>query len=98
VPTVVVGKEPEVALLPLSGLVEVKTGVPVQVVLPGGKRLKVTVPVGLAPPLTVAVSLIAVPTGPPAEGVVEIVGVALPVVTGSAVQTELTVGLLASPL
>ena len=64
------------ALPPLSGLVEVNTGVPVQVVFPGGNRLKVTVPVGLKPPVTVAVSEMEVPTGPPAEGVVAMVGVA----------------------
>ena len=40
----------------LSGLVEVNTGVPVQVASPGANSLKVTVPVGLKPPLTVAVS------------------------------------------
>ena len=39
-----------------------------------------------------------VPTGPPAEGVVAMVGVALIMVTGSAAQPELTVVLLASPL
>ena len=39
-------------------LAEVNTGVPVQVVSPGANSLKVTVPVGLNPPLTVAVSQI----------------------------------------
>ena len=50
------------------------TGVPVQVVSPGANRWKVTVPVGLTPPVTVAVSEMEVPTGPPADGVVAIVG------------------------
>ena len=40
---------------------------------PGANRLKVTVPVGVNPPLTVALSEMAVPTGPPAEGVVAMV-------------------------
>ena len=57
-----------------------------------------TVPVGLNPPLTVAVSEIDVPTGPPGEGVVVMVGVAWVMVTGSAPQAELTAVLLASPL
>ena len=65
---------------------EVKTGVPVQVVSPGANSSKVTVPVGLKPPLTVAVSQMEVPTGPPAEGVVAMVGVAWVMVTGSAAQ------------
>ena len=69
-PTAVVVKEPEVApggVAPLSALVEVNTGVPVQVAFPGGNRLKVTCRSGLNPPLTVAVSEMDVPTGPPAE-------------------------------
>ena len=87
------------ALPPLSGLsVEVKIGSPLQVGSVGGNRLKVTVPVGLKPPLTVAVSEMETPTGPPAEGVVAMVGVAWAVVTGSAAQSDLTVVLLASPL
>ncbi len=87
--------------LPPSGLVEVNSGVPLQVVAPGGNSLKVTVPVGLKPPVTVAVSLMVVPTGPPAEGVVAMAGVALIVVTGSSSQpglTMVTMLLLASPL
>ncbi len=68
-PTAVVTKVPEVALggLPLSGLVEVNTEGAMQVVFPGGNRLKVTVPVGLKPPVTVAVSAMGVPTGPSAR-------------------------------
>ena len=50
------------------------------------------------PPLTVAVSEIDVPTGPPAEGVVAMVGAAWVMTTGSAVQAEVTAALLASPL
>ena len=72
-PTAELPKVPDVAVPPLSGLVEVKAGGPVQVVFPGAKRLKVTVPVGMKPPLTVAVSEMELPTGPPAEGVVEII-------------------------
>ena len=84
---------------PLSGSsVEVNTGVPLQVASPGPNSSKVTVPVGTNPPLTVAVSEMEVPTGPPAEGVVAMVGVAWVMVTGSSAQTELTAVLLASPL
>ena len=81
---------PEVALRPRSadGLVEVNTGVPVQVVSAGANRWKVTVPVGVNPPLTVAVSEMEVPTGPPAEGVVAMVGVAWVMVSGSQVLVE----------
>ena len=57
-----------------------------------------TVPVGLKPPVTVAVSKIEIPTGPPAEGVVAMAGVAWVMITGSAAQPELTVVLLVSPL
>ena len=92
---------PEVALggvAPFSALVEVNAGVPVQVVFAGAYRLKVTVPVGVNPPLTVAVSEMDVPTGPPAEGVVAMVGVAWVMTTGSAVQGEVTAVLLVSPL
>ena len=38
----------------------------------------------MKPPVTVAVSKMEVPTGPPAEGVVVMVGVAWVMVTGSA--------------
>ena len=57
-----------------------------------------TVPDGLNPPLTVAVSEMDVPTGPPGEGVVVMVGVAWVMSTGSAWQPEVTVVLLVSPL
>ncbi len=83
---------------PLSGLVEVNTGVPLQVASLGGNSWKVTVPVGLNPSVTVAVSKIKVPTGPPTEGEVPTVGVALIMTTSSAEQPELTVALLVSPL
>ena len=87
------------ALPSLSGLLgKVESGAPLQVVSPGPNRLKVTVPVGLRPPVTVAVSEMEVPTTPPAEGVVAMAGVAWAMVTGSAAQSELTVVLLASPL
>ena len=68
-------KLPEVAEPPATAFVEVKTWA-VQVALLN--RRKVTVPVGLAPPATVAVSVSAVPTGPPAEAWVEMVGVTGP--------------------
>ena len=58
-----------------------------------------TVPVGLYPPLTVALSAMEVPTGPlVGSAAVVIVGVAWLMVTGSSVQPELTETLLASPL
>ena len=53
-----------------------KTGVPWQAASLGAYRLKVTVPVGLEPPVTEAVSWIAVPTGPPPDGVVGMLGLA----------------------
>jgi hypothetical protein len=46
------------APLPATGLVDWKAGVPVHVGLFGPNRVKVTVPVGLVPPLSVAVSVI----------------------------------------
>src|SRR5215831_5614270 len=94
-PAALAVKLPDVAVLPMSPLEEVKTGVPLQVVSVGGKSWNVIEPVGLKPPLKVAVSWIVVPTGPPAEGVVPIVGVALVMVTG--VQAVLADGLLTSP-
>src|SRR5215813_13545635 len=104
VPAALVVKEPEVAVAevavpPVSAMFgEVKAAVPVQVVSVGGKSWNVTVPVGVKP-VTVAVSVIAAPTMTvPADGVVAIVGVARPMVTGSAVQPEVTGVLLASPL
>ncbi len=57
-----------------------------------------TVPVGLTPLLTVAVSKIGRADRPACRGVVAIVGVAWVMVTGSAPQAELTMPLLASPL
>ena len=42
----------------------------------GENSVKVTVPVGLNPPVTVAVSEIDKPTGPPGDGVVAMAGVA----------------------
>ena len=65
-------KGPEVALPPLSELVEVKTGDPLQAVSPGAKTEKATDPVGLTPPIIAAVSVMVVPTGPPAEELVTI--------------------------
>ena len=80
---------PEVALPAVSGwFVAVNTGVPVHVVSVGANRLKVTVPVGVNPPLTAAVSEMDVPTAPPADGVVAMVGVAWVMVSGSQVLVE----------
>src|SRR5947209_3597122 len=103
VPAAVVVNEAEVTWpLAASGSGPlVKDGVPVQVLF--GYRLKVTVPVG-ALPVTNAVSETAVPTGPPAEGVVKIwvlVGAGVGggvMVTVSAPHVEVEVGLLVSPL
>ena len=65
----------------------------------GGNRLKVTVPVGLKPPVTVAVSLMEPPTTTPGEGtVVTTADDATPITTGSSAHTELTAALLVSPL
>src|SRR5215813_4156855 len=104
VPAALVVKEPEVAVAevavpPVSvTFAEVKAAVPVQVVSLGGKSWNVTVPVGVKP-VTVAVSVIGAPTVTVlAEGVVAIVAVARPTVTGSAAQAEVTGVLLASPL
>src|SRR4051794_7169056 len=52
----------EVAWLPSSGTVEVKTGGREQVASSGPKRVKVTVPVGDVPPVIVATSLISSPS------------------------------------
>jgi hypothetical protein len=68
-----------------------------QVGLLGEKRLKVTVPVGFTPPETCAVSWIWVPTGPPFEAVVTIVGDALPMTTLSAPHALCAGMLLLSP-
>src|SRR5215467_5042038 len=102
-PAVMVVKTGELALPPpLSGMLgEVNTAV-VQVGSLGENSVKVTVlpGVGLTLPLTVAVSKIEVPTTPPGEAVVVIVGVACLMVTASAgsVQRVLTATLLVSPL
>src|SRR5215813_373955 len=103
-PAALVVKEPEVAVAdvavpPVSvTFAEVKAGVPLQLGSVGGKSWNVTVPVGLKP-VTVAVSVIGAPTTTVlAEGVVAIVAVARPTVTGSAVQPEVMGVLLASPL
>ena len=59
-----------------------------QVASEGGKSLNVTLPVGVTPPDKVAVSFKTVPIGPPAEGVVAIVGEALPTLNGSQELSE----------
>src|SRR5437660_1265392 len=96
VPAAEVAKAPEAAL-PLSGPVERNTGVPAQVVSPGANSAKKTLPVGPKPPVTVAVSETGVPTTPPAEGAVEIAGVARVMVTGSSWRPVAAPALLASP-
>src|SRR5262249_44908515 len=92
-------KEPErtTTLRPASELVEVKAGGPAQEASSGPKSWKVTVPVGLEPPLTVAVSKTAVPTGPPAEGWVASAGAPWVTVTCSSWQPERAGVSLASP-
>jgi hypothetical protein len=57
-----------------EGSVFVYAGAAAQVESDGEKSLKVTLPVGLEPPESDAVSLSTVPTGPPADGVVAMVG------------------------
>src|SRR5215813_39977 len=99
VPAALVVKELEVAVPPPLSVTggEVKAGAPMQVGSVGGKSWNVTVPVGVRP-VTVAVSVIGVPTMTVlAEGVVAIVAVARPMVTGSTVQPEVMGVLLASP-
>ena len=90
-------KLPEVAVVPDSGVVEENTSV---AQLASLKSRKVTLPVGLNPPVNVAVSRSAVPGGPPADAMVEIAGLALPIVTDSfgALHGEVAGSLLASPL
>ena len=63
-----------------------------------GYRVKTTVPVGLSPPLTVAESLTATGTVPPALAVVAMLGPACEVLTGSSPHLLETLALLASPL
>ena len=63
--------------MPLSGLVLVAIGV-VQVMSPGPYRVKVTLPVGAAPPITWAMSEMLPPAGTEPDGVVVRVGLALP--------------------
>src|SRR5258708_29924697 len=68
-PVWVVGYPAELAVPPLRGTLAkpdrpVTRLVPAHVASPGPKRAKVTVPVGLSPPLTVAASLITTPTVP----------------------------------
>ena len=86
----------------MTVLVEVKTGVPLQLLLLGPKRLNVTVPAGFTPFETVATS----ETVPlprlidDGEAFVVSEGDVLPTVTVSpgALHEEVTVLLLASPL
>src|SRR5271165_3207817 len=82
---------------PLTVSVSVNNGVPVPVELP--KRLNVTVPVGLKPPLTVALSAIELPTMADAGcWLVFMLGVAAVTVTGSEVVPLVTALLLLLPL
>src|SRR5579864_5985251 len=102
-PTAVGVKDADVALggvAPLRVTVSgPNTGFPVQVASFGPNRLKVTSPVGLKPPVTVAVSLTEPPRMTPGEGRVVITAdVATPISTGSSRHMELTGALLVSPL
>src|SRR5216683_2869942 len=104
VPTWVVAYPAELALPPLNGTLAkpdkdaTRLG-PAHVVSPGPKSAKVTVPDGLTPPDTLALSLMITPTIPLAgAGVVDIAGEAGMIVTCSAPQALETGLLLASPL
>ena len=87
------------APLPLTATVLVSSAPPVQVALFGPKALKTMLPVGLCPPDSVPVSLIATPALP-LLAVVESAVVALDTVDFSlaALQAEVTASLFASPL
>jgi len=64
-------KGAEVTLpFPFTATCETNTGGPEQVVLSGPNTLKVMVPVGLTPPLKVALSVITPPTGTAGEATV----------------------------
>jgi hypothetical protein len=89
----------KLAVVPLIVPCPVITGVPVQPLVE--YRLKVTFPVGLAPPDSVAVSLAVIPTPTvPVVGLATVVtvGVALPMITGSSPQAVAVAALLLSPL
>src|SRR5216683_6453810 len=103
-PTCVVVYPAEPALPPLNGTLAKPDRAPTRLgpahdVSPGPYRAKVTVPVGLNPPVTCALSLMTTPTFPETgNGVVAIEGVARWIITCSALH-PLTAGLLlASPL
>ena len=97
VPGAVGVKLPEVDVPPATGLVDVKTSVE-QVEFENSRN--VTVPVGLKPPVRVALSVTAVPIGPSADAMVEMAGLAMPIVADSfgALHGEMAGSLLASPL
>src|SRR5579884_14749 len=79
---------------------DVNTGTPVQLGLPGPNRVKVIEPAGLNPPARVALSDTVPPAGTDADGVVVIVGIAGVVVTDSlaAPQALVAPALAVSPL
>src|SRR5882724_12284989 len=91
-PTRVVVKPADVADPPLSATLAKPERaatrlVPAHVESPGPKSAKVTVPVGLKPPVTLPLSLMTTPTVPcVGEGVVAMAGEAGPTVTCSAPQ------------
>ena len=88
------------APLPVTSLVLAKTAGPAHVVSAGAYRRKVIVPLGLAPPVRLAVSVTVPPTGTPGDATVEMVGVAWPTATDSlaSLQIPATAALAASPL
>ena len=101
VPGVVTVNAPEgYTPLPATGTVEVKMAAPVHVGLPGPKKVKVMVPVGLTPLERVAVSETDPPAGTDGDGAVTMDGLALATTTLSlaAPQALVTAALLASPL
>src|SRR5207245_7942324 len=103
-PTWVVVERAELALPPRNGTLAkpdraaTRLG-PAQVVSPGPYSAKDTVPVGLKPPVTWALSLMTTPTVPAAgEGIVEIAGEAGKTVTASVPHALATALLFASRL
>ena len=91
---------PDVALTPTTLFVDVKIAGLEQLASFGPYRLNVTVPVGVSAPVSVAVSVSAVPMAPPAEATVAIVGERFVSVADSlgALHAAETAMLFASPL
>ena len=82
----------DIALPPTTLVVEANTGEPLHE--NPLNRPNVTLPVGLEPPVNVAVSVMAVPIEPPGEAWVKIAGVAKVVVFAVGVASMPTIGAL----